>query len=66
MAEVPTPLGIGNVLLQDGTWVKGFICENYALTEAINISHFGGWRAYIQSLQTTQHRAQDHSMGEVS
>ena len=66
VAEVPAPLGIGNVLLQDGTWVKGFICENYALTEAINISHFGGWRAYIQSLQTTQHRAQDHSMGEVS
>ena len=66
VAEVPAPLGIGNVLLQDGTWVKGFICENYALTEAINISHFGGWRTYIQSLQTTQHRAQDHSMGEVS
>lgn len=66
VAEVPAPLGIGNVLLQDGTWVKGFICENYALTEAINISHFGGWRAYIQSLQTIQHRAQDHSMGEVS
>ena len=30
VAEVPAPLGIGNVQLSDGTWVKGFICEGYA------------------------------------
>lgn len=51
VAEVPAPLGIGNVLLADGTWVKGFICENYAVQEATNISHFGGWRAYIHAMQ---------------
>lgn len=50
VAEVPPPLGIGNIQLKDGTWVKGFICENYAIELAKNISHFGGWRAYIQSL----------------
>lgn len=51
VAEVPAPLGIGNVQLADGTWVKGFICEGYALDSAKDISHLGGWRAYIQSLQ---------------
>jgi allophanate hydrolase len=28
--------------------VKGFICEPYGIDDAENISHFGGWRAYIQ------------------
>lgn len=51
VAEVPPPLGIGNVQLADGTWVKGFICEGYALDSAKDISQFGGWRNYIQSLQ---------------
>lgn len=50
VAEIPTPLGIGNVELADGRWVKGFICEPYGLTDAKNISDFGGWRAYIQQL----------------
>ncbi|RLZ09643.1 allophanate hydrolase [Acinetobacter sp. 2JN-4] len=48
VAEIPTPLGIGNVELEDGRWVKGFICEPYGIDDAENISHFGGWRAYIQ------------------
>lgn len=51
VAEIPTPLGMGNVELADGRWVKGFICEPYGLNSAKNISEFGGWRAYIQSLQ---------------
>ncbi|MCL6245155.1 MULTISPECIES: allophanate hydrolase [Acinetobacter] len=53
VAEIPTPLGMGNVELADGRWVKGFICEPYGLNGAKNISEFGGWRAYIQSLQST-------------
>ncbi|WP_353160625.1 allophanate hydrolase [Acinetobacter guillouiae] len=48
VAEIPTPLGMGNVELEDGRWVKGFICEPYGLEDAENISHLGGWRAYIQ------------------
>ena len=50
VAEVPTPLGIGNLELADGRWVKSFICEPYGLEDAKDISHFGGWRAYIQDL----------------
>lgn len=57
VAEVPAPLGIGNVQLEDGTWVKGFICENYAIQEAIEISHLGGWRAYIQLLNSSSNQA---------
>jgi len=47
VAEIPTPLGMGNVELEDGRWVKGFICEPYGIDDAENISHFGGWRAYV-------------------
>ena len=50
VAGVPTPLGIGSVQLQDGRSVKGFICEGHALTQAQDITPFGGWRAYCQSL----------------
>lgn len=53
VAEIPTPLGIGNIELADGRWVKGFICEPYGISDAENISHFGGWRAYIQHLNAS-------------
>ena len=49
VAEVPPPLGIGNVQLEDGRWVKGFICEPWALQQARDISAFGGWRAFVAS-----------------
>jgi len=47
VAEIPEPLGIGNLLLEDGRSVKGFICEPLALGNAKDITHFGGWRAYL-------------------
>ncbi|MBD9417323.1 allophanate hydrolase [Pseudomonas sp. PDM16] len=50
VAEIPPPLGIGNLQLADGRWVKGFICEPYALAGARDITSFGGWRAFIASL----------------
>jgi allophanate hydrolase len=50
-AQVPPPLGIGNVKLIDGRVVKGFICEQYGLTGAQEITSFGGWRPYLASLQ---------------
>jgi len=66
VAEVPAPLGIGNLKLKDGTWVKGFICEAYAIQDATDISHFGGWRAYIQSLNQTAQSVVSKNVGEVS
>jgi len=47
VAEVPAPLAIGTVTLSDGTSVKGFVAEPRALDGAEDITHLGGWRAYI-------------------
>lgn len=49
VAEIPAPLGIGNLQLADGRWVKGFICEPLAIEGARDITAFGGWRAFIAS-----------------
>jgi allophanate hydrolase len=50
VAEVPAPLAIGTVTLDDGADVKGFVAEPRALTGAADITHLGGWRAYIATL----------------
>jgi len=47
---IPTPLGLGNIELEDGSLVKGFICEQYAVHEAQDISNLGGWKSYINQL----------------
>ncbi|AUX70317.1 allophanate hydrolase [Porphyrobacter sp. HT-58-2] len=47
VAEVPPPLAIGTVTLADGTSVKGFVAEPRATLGAEDITHLGGWRAYI-------------------
>jgi allophanate hydrolase len=51
VALIPSPLGIGTLRLDDGSSVQGFLCEPEALTSAQDISHLGGWRAYIASRQ---------------
>jgi allophanate hydrolase len=45
---IPAPLGLGTVLLEDGTSVKGFLCEPAGIVGATEITHLGGWRPYIQ------------------
>jgi allophanate hydrolase len=52
VAEVPPPLAIGTVTLDDGVDVKGFVAEPRALEGAEEITALGGWRAYI-ARQTT-------------
>jgi allophanate hydrolase len=47
VAEVPAPLAIGTVTLDDGQEVKGFVAEPRALEGATDITALGGWRAYI-------------------
>lgn len=56
VAAIGAPLGIGTLALADGRSVQGFICEAQALQEAPDISAFGGWRAYVASLQTAAAR----------
>jgi allophanate hydrolase len=47
ITQIPAPLGIGTLLIADHTTVQGFICESYAIVDAPDISHLGGWRAYL-------------------
>lgn len=46
VAAIPPPLGIGTLILADGTTTKGFVCEPAALAGSEDITRFGGWRAY--------------------
>ncbi len=48
---VPQPLSIGTLRLEDGSLVKGFLVEPSATEDATDITHFGGWRKYLQSLK---------------
>jgi allophanate hydrolase len=48
--EVPAPLAIGTVLLEDGASVNGFVCEPHALGQATEITSYGGWRRYRESV----------------
>jgi allophanate hydrolase len=47
VAEVPAPLAIGTVTLEDGGEVKGFVAEPRAIVGAEDITALGGWRAYV-------------------
>ncbi|MEX0406382.1 allophanate hydrolase [Aquibium sp. LZ166] len=48
IAGIPAPLCIGSVSLEDGTSVKGFLCESSGLEGAKDISRLGGWRGYLR------------------
>jgi allophanate hydrolase len=45
--NVPSPLAIGTVVLDDGTAHPGFQCESWAADGATDITVYGGWRKYL-------------------
>jgi len=49
LAAIPAPLGIGQVELEDGAQVHGFLCESHAVRDAIDITAHGGWRRWLAS-----------------
>jgi len=51
--NIRSPLGIGSVELEDGSWEYGFICENYPIGKSLEITGFGGWRNYLQGKPAT-------------
>ncbi|KAK9376666.1 uncharacterized protein V1513DRAFT_375426 [Lipomyces chichibuensis] len=51
IAQVPPPLAIGSVELENGHWVKGFVCEENGFDGAKDVTKFGGWRAYVQHMK---------------
>jgi allophanate hydrolase len=50
---IPAPLGIGTVTLEDGSQVKGFLCEAHAARSARDISSLGSWRKFINEERRT-------------
>jgi allophanate hydrolase len=48
---VPQPLSIGTIVLEDGSLVKGFLVEPAAIEDAVEITHLGGWRRYLETLR---------------
>ena len=54
VAAIPAPLGIGTVTLVDGSQVKCFLVESYAVAGAQDITHLGGWRAFVDLAERTQ------------
>ena len=53
VAMIPSPLCIGTIELDDGTTAHGFLVEAYATTTATDITHLGGWRAFVNAAKTT-------------
>ncbi|MDQ1130491.1 allophanate hydrolase [Microbacterium sp. SORGH_AS_0888] len=56
LADLPAPMTLGPVELDDGRRVVGFGCEPAALTGAEDITADGGWRAALRR-RATPHRA---------
>jgi len=54
VAEVPAPMTIGTVDLADGTRVKSFLCEPYAVEGSEEITVYEGWIAYRRQLATSK------------
>jgi allophanate hydrolase len=52
VAAIPRPLSIGDVRMEDGSFVKCFLCEPAALKDAREITDFRSWRAYLKHLST--------------
>ena len=51
VAAIPAPLGVGRVVLADGSDVMGFLCEPHATVGMEDITAYGGWRSYTGSHQ---------------
>jgi allophanate hydrolase len=49
LAAIPQPMALGEVELDDGSTVVGFLCEPLALEGALDITAAGGWRAYLSA-----------------
>jgi allophanate hydrolase len=49
--SVPAPLCLGQVVLDDGSSVVGFLAEEYGVRDAADVTDAGGWRSHLGSRQ---------------
>lgn len=47
--NIPEPLGFGKITLEDGRKVTSFLCEDYAVANAKEITSLHSWENYIES-----------------
>jgi allophanate hydrolase len=47
LGRIPSPLGLGKILLADGREVCGFLCEQHATVGKLEITGAGGWRNHL-------------------
>jgi allophanate hydrolase len=47
---IPWPLGLGKILLADGSCATGFLCDPIGTRGARDITEFADWRAYLESI----------------
>jgi allophanate hydrolase len=52
VAELPSPMTLGPVVLEDGRTVVGFGCEPAAINCARDITEYGSWPAYLAARET--------------
>jgi hypothetical protein len=45
LAELPAPMLLGKVELDDGRWITGFGCDHIAPTQGRDITEYRGWLA---------------------
>ena len=59
LKNIPSPLGLGTLFLEDGSKVNGFVCEAVAIIDAENITAYGGWRNYLSSKKLINHMTKE-------
>lgn len=61
ISNVPKPLCIGTLTLDDGAEVKGFLCETVGVDGAEDVTRFGGWRAFLDAQSTSSSQLKESS-----
>jgi len=51
LTTIAPPLAVGDVELEDGSHVLGFVCTADAADPAREITAYGGWRAYLAAIR---------------
>ncbi|MFJ4674302.1 allophanate hydrolase [Kitasatospora sp. NPDC088783] len=47
LADLPAPMSLGRIQLDDATWVLGFQCDPHTAATGPDITHHGDWLAYL-------------------
>jgi allophanate hydrolase len=50
---IPSPLSIGNIRIEDGQIFKGFLVKSSAIDNALDITHYRGWKNYVNHINSS-------------